>query len=59
MKSYELQPTYENIMATLAENLIDRNKDIFRFITLLDTIDDSCSIALDGKWGSGKTFFVK
>jgi hypothetical protein len=59
MKSYEIQPTHENIMATLAENLIDRNKDVFRFTTLLDNLDDSCSIALDGKWGSGKTFFVK
>lgn|GEM_PF-158138 len=59
MKSYELQPTHENIMATLADNLIDRNKDVFRFTTLLDNIDDSCSIALDGRWGSGKTFFVK
>lgn len=59
MKSYELQPTHENIIATLADNLIDRNKDVFRFMTLLDSIGDSCSIALDGKWGSGKTFFVK
>jgi hypothetical protein len=59
MKSYELQPTHENIVATFTEDLIDRNKDLFRFIDLLDSIDDSCSVALDGKWGSGKTFFVK
>ncbi|MEL7658172.1 MAG: P-loop NTPase fold protein, partial [Bacillota bacterium] len=59
MKSYELQPTHESIMAALADDLINRNKDVFRFTTLLDSIDDSCSIALDGKWGSGKTFFVK
>ena len=59
MKSYELQPTRENVLATLAENLIERNSDVFRFCTLLDSITDSCSIALDGKWGSGKTFFVK
>lgn len=59
MKSYELQSTSENIMATMVENLIDRNKDLYLFMTLLNNIDDSCSIALDGKWGSGKTFFVK
>lgn len=59
MKSTELQPTRENIIATLVDDLIDRNKDAFRFTTLLDNIEDSCSIALDGKWGSGKTFFVK
>lgn len=46
-------------MAALADDLINRNKDVLRFKTLLDNIDDSCSIALDGKWGSGKTFFVK
>ena len=59
MKSYELQPSFENVMATILENLIDRNKDLSRFSALLNSIDNSCSIALDGKWGSGKTFFVK
>lgn len=59
MKSIELQPTNENILATITDNLIDRNEDAFRFITLLDNVDDSCSIAIDGKWGCGKTFFVK
>lgn len=58
MKSFELQPTDENLMSTLAENLIDRNMDVYRFVNLLDDINDACSIALDGKWGSGKTFFV-
>lgn len=58
MKSFELQPTHENLMSTLAENLIDRNVDIYRFALILDGINDACSIALDGKWGSGKSFFV-
>lgn len=59
MKSYALEPTDENIIEALADNLIDRNKDISRFMILLNCIEDSYSIALDGKWGSGKTFFVK
>lgn len=59
MKSYELQPINKNILAAFTEDLIGRNKDVFHFVTLLDNIEDSCSIALDGKWGSGKTFFVK
>lgn len=29
------------------------------FAEILNALSDSCSIALDGKWGSGKTFFVK
>lgn len=59
MKAYELKPTYENLLNTYIENSIDRNGDIFRFIEVLDSIEDSCSIAVDGNWGSGKTFFVK
>lgn len=59
MKSYELQPTPENLLDAFADNTIDRNKFINKFITLLNCIEDCCSISLDGKWGSGKTFFVK
>lgn len=32
---------------------------LHRLIDLLDITSDCCSIALDGGWGSGKTFFVK
>ncbi|XOQ45169.1 MAG: KAP NTPase domain-containing protein [Clostridium sp.] len=59
MKSYELQPTYENLITTFLDNTISRDKELFYFIERLNSIDDSCSIALDGGWGSGKTFFVK
>ncbi|NLD48782.1 MAG: hypothetical protein GX660_16585 [Clostridiaceae bacterium] len=59
MKSYELQPTYENLLHTYLNDTIARNVDVFRFVEILNSIDDSCSIALDGGWGSGKTFFVK
>ena len=58
MKSYELKPTHENLMEIFLRNTIDRNKDVFMFADILDAIDDSCSIAVDGSWGSGKTFFV-
>lgn len=59
MKSYELKPTPENLINTFWEDTISRNNDIFRFIDILNTIEDCCSIALDGNWGCGKTFFVK
>lgn len=59
MKSYELQPTYENLLNTYLNDTIARDIDVFRFVEILNSIDDSCSIALDGGWGSGKTFFVK
>lgn len=59
MKSLDLQPTKENLMDSLEKDSIGRNKDIVSFIDLLDYIDENCTIALDGRWGSGKTFFVK
>lgn len=59
MKSYDLKPTFENLLETYNRNVIGRNPDIFRFTEILDSVEDGCSIALDGNWGSGKTFFVK
>lgn len=59
MRSYELQPTYKNIKAAFLSNTINRNKELYYFISILDSITGSYSIALDSQWGSGKTFFVK
>ena len=59
MKAYDLKPTFENLIGTFTKDIIGRNEDILRFVTILDAIEDSSSIALDGNWGSGKTFFVK
>ena len=59
MKNYSLKPTNENAIKMLREDPIGRREDIFRFIHLIDAIDDSCVIALNGDWGSGKTFFIK
>ena len=58
MKSYELKPTHENLMETLISDTLDRNKDIFWFADILNSLEDNCSLAIDGSWGSGKTFFV-
>lgn len=59
MKSYELQPTEENLIDTYIQDSIDRNKHLHYFIDILDSIEGCCSVAIDGRWGSGKTFFVK
>ena len=59
MKKLELEPSKENIISTLKEDLFCRNEDLFRFAQLCDLQEDSCAISLNGKWGSGKTFFVR
>lgn len=59
MTKFELQPTYENVLDTFEKDILNRNIDVLRFTELLNSFEDSVSIALDSQWGSGKTFFVK
>lgn len=59
MKKAELKPTIDNLILTFEKDSVGRNKDLLYFIGLLDSIDESFSIALDSYWGTGKTFFVK
>lgn len=59
MEKYELCPTDRNIALTFRDDKIGRNSDAINFAKILNTTDTACTIALDGKWGSGKTFFVK
>lgn len=59
MKTYELKPTRTNLIGTLSDDTIGRNIELARFLSILNHIHTCCSIALDGKWGCGKTFFVK
>lgn len=59
MNFYDLTPNNENIFQTFLEDKIGRNPKVFKFISLINRIDTSCSISLDGSWGSGKTIFVK
>lgn len=59
MKMYDLIPTRENILETFYQDSLDRNNDIYMFTDILESLETGCSIAIDGSWGSGKTFFVK
>ena len=59
MEFYDLTPTNENVYQTFIDDKIGRNPKVFKFISLINRIDSSCSISLDGSWGSGKTIFVK
>lgn len=59
MRSCELMPSFDNLFETFVDNAIGRNRDIWDFCRILDSIEGTYCIALDGQWGSGKTFFVK
>ena len=59
MEFYDLVPTNKNVYQTFFEDKIGRNPKVLKFISLINKIETSCSISLDGSWGSGKTIFVK
>ena len=59
MKDTCLKPTQENIYQTLIDDSIKRRDDLKNFLKILDNVEGGFSIALQGNWGSGKTFFVK
>ncbi|MBO6204043.1 MAG: hypothetical protein J6O13_10975 [Selenomonas sp.] len=53
------EPTSENILCSIEENPLERNGYLKNFIQGLSNAEGGVCIALDGHWGSGKTFFVK
>lgn len=59
MKNYSLKPTEETIRELFCNNITGRNDAVYRLVELLQSIDDNCTIAVNGEWGSGKTFFIK
>lgn len=59
MNTFELMPTEENLIKALNEDILHRNKDLVYFYNLLMAQESAGAIAIDGRWGSGKTFFVK
>lgn len=59
IRSFELEPTRENLLNTLTRDLLERNKSVWQFARFCDAQEGKCSIAIDAKWGQGKTFFVR
>ncbi len=59
MRSFNLDATPDTIRSTFIEDAIGRNNDLFYFLKLLSSIEGCYSLALDSKWGAGKTFFVR
>lgn len=59
MKSYEVLDTEDNLVNAYLNDTIGRNIELNSFVELLKGINGEMSLSIDGKWGSGKTFFVK
>lgn len=59
MKRTALDPTFENILESIEENRFGKNEDIVSFIKMMKNTEGAFNIALDGGWGTGKTFFIK
>lgn len=59
MRNLDLKINEENVKYILRNNFINRNKYIGSFFKLINGIENNKIIALDGEWGSGKTWFVK
>lgn len=49
----------ENIIKTLETDYLNRNRYLNGLINILNNVNDSKIISLDGDWGSGKTWFLK
>lgn len=58
---FEVSPTDDNLDRAILTDSVKRNKYLFEFYNMLnsDANIGVKTVALDGNWGSGKTFFVK
>ena len=59
MINLDIPLNQDTIKEILNKNYIDRNKYLNGVLNILNNINESKIIALDGEWGSGKTWFVK
>lgn len=59
MKKYDLEINDKNIIESIKNNYIRRNSKLNKLIEILNVQDTNKVIAIDGKWGCGKTVFVK
>lgn len=48
-----------NFQETIVKNNLNRNKHLTNLINIVNNVDGSIVIGIDGKWGTGKTVFLK
>lgn len=59
MNKYDIQPTTSNLASSIKNDVTGRNRNLYNLVRPLNFQEDSWSIAINGKWGTGKTFFIK
>lgn len=59
MKEYDLKLNEESIGKSIDDNNLGRNSKLNKLMELLNGINSNRIIAVDGKWGCGKTVFLK
>lgn len=59
MRSTVIEPTVENLADSIIDNKLKRNDDEVSFLKYLREIEGPYTIAVDGRWGTGKTFYIK
>ena len=59
IKRLEKDPDHKNVYDSLIDDAVGRNKNLWQFACFCSAQEGRCSIALDGGWGTGKTFFLK
>ena len=58
IQKYSSDFSDESLRRGYINNILDRNTYIHSFISMLLSIEKGGVIAIDGEWGSGKTYFV-
>ncbi len=60
MRKFEERDNDTNLIKTMVQDSIQRNIELVYFIRKLSTLEEGSKIiAVNGKWGSGKTFFLR
>ena len=59
MNKYDILPKESNLALSIKNDTTGRNSNLYNLLRLLNFQQDSLSIAINGSWGTGKTFFIK
>ena len=59
MLNKELNLNDDILRQTIESNVLKRNSKLIMLAKLLSSINLNTIISIDGRWGTGKTYFVK